>query len=86
MNRTLRWTALVGGVALLPWLGGGCAATYYSVTDPAAGKTYYTPKVQTDKKSGSVTFVDVGSGVPMTLSKPQVKRLNRKQFTQALQK
>jgi predicted GNAT family acetyltransferase len=37
---------------------GGCASTYYRVTDPVSGQVYYTEKVEF-KKSGSATFTDV---------------------------
>ena len=74
----------MAGLLLACVLLAGCATKYYRVTDAAAGKTYYTPKVQRDKKSGAVSFVDAASGVPVTLQKPQVKAINRAQFDQAL--
>jgi hypothetical protein len=86
MKQTFRPRLPLLGIVSLCLLAGGCASSYYSVTDPASGKTYYAPKVQTDKKTGMVSFVDVGSGVPMNLQKPQVRKISRQQFNQALYK
>jgi hypothetical protein len=75
------WTV---GLASGMLLAGGCASHYYAVTDSGSGKTYYAPKVQTDKKSGNVSFVDAASGVPLTVKHPQVKTISRAAFNRAV--
>ncbi len=84
MNTPLASQVRLAGLVLACVLMSGCAAKYYRVTDADTGKTYYTPKVKKDKKSGAVSFVDAASGAPVTLQKPQVTQIKRAQFDQAL--
>jgi hypothetical protein len=65
--------------------GVGCAAyRYCKVTDPASQKSYFTPRVEKDKKLGTVTFVDSLSGVTLTVTNAQVQNLNRARFDEGL--
>jgi hypothetical protein len=85
MKSSLKGYALQAVVMLLIVAAGGCASKYYSVTDPGNGKTYYTPKVvKTDKKKGVIAFLDVPTGVPLTLTNARVTKITRKQFNQAV--
>ncbi len=84
MKTTCRRLRSVLGVCLVWVLASACASTYYKVTDPATGKAYYTPKVHKDKKSGAVSFVDVGSGVSLSVAHAQVKAIKRQEFNRAV--
>jgi hypothetical protein len=71
----------------LALLAGGCrTSNYYCVTDSANGKSYFTPRVSKDRKTGAVTFVDVVSGQELKLLKPQVKSVGRQAFNDAVLK
>jgi hypothetical protein len=68
------------------WLGlvmAGCSS-YYSVTDPATKKVFYTPKVTQNKKQSSVTFVDARSGAMTSVTNGVVGKVSRAQFNKAL--
>jgi hypothetical protein len=55
----------------------GCT-TYYRVTDPSSGRTYYTDDI---KRSGSaVMFKDVKSGSEVTLQASEVKEISSEDF------
>jgi hypothetical protein len=58
---------------------GGCASTYYRVTDPVSGQVYYTEKVEF-KKSGSATFTDVKTNSMVTITNSVVKEINEDEF------
>lgn len=74
-------------VAFLGLLAGlvvsGCSS-YYSVTDAATKKVFYTPKLDHNKKQSSVTFVDARSGAMTTVTNGTVGKLSRDQFNKAL--
>jgi len=55
----------------------GCAS-YYQVTDPSTGKTYYSEEVERD--DGAVTFVDANTGAEVTLQNTEVKEINKETF------
>jgi hypothetical protein len=57
---------------------GGCAS-YYKVTDPASGRTYYTDKLQ-NKGNGVVRFKDENTKVLVTLSASEVMKITKDQY------
>jgi hypothetical protein len=61
----------------------GCSS-YYSVTDPATKKVFYTPKVDRNKKLSAVTFVDARSGAMTVVTNGVVEKVKRDQFNKAL--
>ncbi len=61
----------------------GCAS-YYKVSDPSTGKTYYTEEV---KRNGSaVEFKDAQTGGVMTLQNSEVQEIDKQQYEQAVAK
>jgi hypothetical protein len=58
---------------------GGCASTYYQVTDPVTGQVYYTEKVDM-KKSGSATFTDAKTGSMVTITNSVIKEVSEDEF------
>jgi len=68
-------------VALVSLMVSACA-TYYKVTDPAGGKSFYTTKVDRSV-SGTVTFKDAVSGSEVTLQSSEVLKISGKEFDQA---
>jgi hypothetical protein len=67
--------------ALVSLMIAACA-TYYKVTDPASGKSFYTTKVNRSL-SGTVTFTDAASGSEVTLQSSEVLKISGKEFDQA---
>jgi hypothetical protein len=57
----------------------GCT-TYYRVTDPASGKTYYTTKVAEAGKAGAVKIKDAKSGGTVTLQSSEVHEISQREF------
>jgi hypothetical protein len=39
-------------------MAAGCSTSYYRVTDPESGKTYYTNKIEKAVQGGAVKFED----------------------------
>ena len=72
MNRTIATLSL----ALL--LTGGCA-TYYKVTDPTTGKTYYTTKLE-HKNSGATKLVDARTGSTVSLQNSEISKVSKEEF------
>jgi len=73
MMSTLRALAIV----LVTILMAGCA-TYYKVTDPSSGKTYYTEEV---KRNGSaVEFKDAQTGSVTTLQNSEVMEVDKQAY------
>jgi len=70
--RTIRLT----GAALLALVlaTAGCT-TYYRVTDPASGRTYYTDDVKRNAQ-GTVQFTDAKSGADVTLPTSEVLEIS----------
>lgn len=60
----------------------GCT-TYYVVSDPASGHTYYTTKVD-EGRGGSVKFKDQKSGSTVTLQSSEVKEISGDEFQAGL--
>ena len=58
----------------------GCAS-YYAVTDPTTGKTYYTTNDKFKQAdSGATSFVDARTGDQVTLQNTQVAKITQQQF------
>ncbi|BCA53065.1 hypothetical protein W02_02050 [Nitrospira sp. KM1] len=60
----------------------GCTS-YYRVTDPASGKTYYTTKID-DTRGGAVKIKDDKSGSTVTLHSSEVKQISSDEYEAAL--
>jgi hypothetical protein len=76
---TFALSALVGLLLL-----GGCS-TYYRVTDPATGKTYYTRDDVAWRytMSGTVSFRDTMTENTVTLASSEIKRITKEEFEAA---
>jgi hypothetical protein len=83
MKKSSKLTVLLLSSLCLPILM-GCRSTYYSVSEPASGKTYYTTKLEKYKKTGAISFVDVVSGKQVTLQTSELKSLSRQEFNRRL--
>lgn len=57
----------------------GCT-TYYKVSDPSSGHTYYTTKVKERGGSGAIKFVDEKSKSTVTLQASEVKEISEEEF------
>ena len=67
------------GVLLLPLvLSAGCSS-YYRVTDPASGNTYYTKDVN-KKGGGAVTLKDAATGDKVTLQNSQISKVSKEEY------
>jgi len=88
MNRpTLQTPALARLLAAGLALGtlGGCSS-YYKITDPASGKTFYSSDVDHDRREGFVTFKDATSKSKVTLQSSEVQKISHKEFEAATKK
>jgi hypothetical protein len=75
--RAVRVTASTALLAIV-LATAGCT-TYYRVTDPSSGKTFYTNDV---RRSGSaVMFKDAKSDSEVTLQASEVKEITQDEFT-----
>lgn len=61
----------------------GCT-TYYRVTDPASGKSYYTTEVKEAGKSGAVKVTDAKTGSKVTLQSSEVKEISEEEYKAGL--
>lgn len=82
MNRARILVWMVGGLMVL---AAGCTS-YYVVTDPATGKTYYTTKVNDAGRSGAVKFEDKKAGGTVTLQSSIVKEISSDEFEAGISK
>ncbi|MBX3359751.1 MAG: hypothetical protein KF745_15140 [Phycisphaeraceae bacterium] len=78
---SLRSIAL-SAAALVILTAGGCT-TYYTVSDVATGKTYYTTKVDREN-SGAVKFVDEKSGGTITLQSSDVRKVSKERYEEGI--
>jgi hypothetical protein len=62
----------------------GCSTSYYRVTDPGSGKTYYTSNLEKAVQGGAVKFEDTQSGSYVTLQSSEVKELSEGEFIAVL--
>lgn len=53
----------------------GCIS-YYRITDPSSGKTYYATKVGEAGGAGAVKIKDEKTGSPVTLQSSEVKEIS----------
>jgi hypothetical protein len=58
--------------------------SYYRVTDPASGKTYYTTEVKEAGKSGAVKVKDTKTGSTVTLQSSEVKEISEEEYKAGL--
>ena len=65
-------------------MAAGCSTSYYRVTEPGSGKTYYTNKLEKAVQGGAVKFEDAQSGSYVTLQSSEVKELSEGDFTAVL--
>ncbi len=61
----------------------GCTS-YYRVTDPASGKTYYTTEVKETGRSGAVKVMDAKTGSTVTLQSSEVKEISEEEYKAGL--
>jgi hypothetical protein len=61
----------------------GCSS-YYRVTDPASGKTYYTTKVSDAGRAGAVKIKDEKTGSMVTLQSSEVKEISEEEYEAGL--
>jgi hypothetical protein len=61
----------------------GCTS-YYKVTDPESGKTYYSTKV-TQLKDGATKLEDERSKTEVTIQNSQVQKITKEQYEAAVQ-
>lgn len=61
----------------------GCTS-YYQVTDPSSGKTYYTTKVGETGKAGAVKIKDEKTGSTVTLQSSEVKEISSEEYEVAI--
>jgi uncharacterized protein YceK len=58
----------------------GCTS-YYRVTDPTTGTTYYTTsKSYDDGKDGAASFVDAHTGDKVTIQNSRVAKITEQQY------
>lgn len=61
----------------------GCTS-YYRVTDPASGKSYYTTEVKNAGRSGAVKVKDAKTGSMVTLQSSEVKEISEDEYKAGL--
>jgi hypothetical protein len=57
----------------------GCT-TYYKVSDPASGHSYYTKKVKERGGSGAIKFEDEKTKSTVTLQSSEIKEISKDEF------
>jgi hypothetical protein len=65
-------------------IAAGCTS-YYRVTDPASGKSYYTTKVDEAGRAGAVKIKDEKTGSTVTLQSSEVKEISKDEFKAGLE-
>lgn len=60
----------------------GCA-TYYKVTDPSSGRTFYTEKVERGKGQTTIMFKDAKTGAEVTLPSSEVLQISSDEYKKA---
>jgi hypothetical protein len=60
----------------------GCT-TYYKVSDPSSGNTYYTKKVK-ERVGGAIKFEDEKTKNTVTLQSSEVKEISEEEFEAGL--
>ena len=72
-----KWTVVATMVLIA-----GCAS-YYKVTDPASGRSFYTEKVNRPKDGTTIMFKDAKSGAEVTLQSSEVLQISSDEFKKA---
>ena len=72
-----KWT-VVATMALIA----GCAS-YYKVTDPSSGRTFYTEKVERPKGQTTIMFKDAKTGAEITLPSSEVLEIPSDEYKAA---
>jgi len=72
-----KWT-VVATVVLLA----GCAS-YYKVSDPSSGRTFYTEKIDRPKGQTTIMFKDTKSGAEITLPSSEVLEISSDEYKKA---
>ena len=67
-----------GVLALGLVLASGCTS-YYKVTDPSTGKTYYSTEVK-QHSSGATTLKDARTGDEVTVQNSDVQKVNKEAY------
>ena len=73
----------LASIMVLAFLTAGCSS-YYRVTDPASGKSYYTHEVEDAGKTGAVKFKDAKTGSKVTMQSSDVKEISSEEFDAAM--
>jgi len=60
-------------------IAAGCTS-YYRVTDPASGKSYYTTEISEAGRAGAVKIKDAKSGGTITLQSSEVKEISEDEY------
>jgi uncharacterized protein YceK len=82
MKNSVRYEWLVASLCV-GVLVAGCSS-YYKVTEPQSGKTYYTKKVDNLAGSGAVKVKDDRTGSVVTLQSSEVKEISEKDYKAGL--
>jgi hypothetical protein len=71
---------MISGLAILV----ASCSSYYRVTDPASGKTYYTTKIDNAGRAGAVKIKDGKTGSMVTLQSSEVKEISEEEYEAGL--
>lgn len=74
---------ILGSCVMVATLAG--CTTYYKVSDPGTGQTYYTTKVK-EQKGGAVKFDDEKTGSHVTMQSSVVKEIPEEEYREAVPK
>lgn len=77
VGTTARW-AVIAALAFVA----GCAS-YYKVTDPSSGRTFYTEKVDRPKDQTTIMFKDAKTGAEVTLPSSEVLEISSDEYKKA---
>ncbi|MEO1235940.1 MAG: hypothetical protein AAFX76_04050 [Planctomycetota bacterium] len=85
MKRTSKqplWALLIVGATLTLT---GC--TYYEITDPHSGKTYYTDNWNSKgAESGVIVFEDAATGSKVTLATHEIRKVSERRYKASVSK
>lgn len=77
VGTTARWVVIAVAV-----LVAGCAS-YYKVTDPSSGRTFYTEKIDRPKGQTTIMFKDAKTGAEITLPSSEVLEIPSDEYKAA---
>ncbi len=60
-------------------------SSYYEVSDPSTGKTYYTKKID-EKRDGSIQFTDSNTGRTVSIQNSEVAKIKSDAYKAAVPK